>query len=222
MPQFGVLITNSRPPMQHEIVKWRSKGFAVYYQPLLKIVNLPIEQLTKTPQAIVLSSANGAASLQYSDWDRNIPLYGVGTATVAAAKASGFKDCSSPNSKPYPSAINLVNWIKQNLHPSNGLIIHGSGEILRYNIAEMLEKYGFETMRVMLYKTEAVSILEPEIEQSLKDGVIQKVEFSSEQSLEIFVNLCKKLSINFQKIEALTPSSYLRNAALRYGLISDN
>ncbi|MCX7343699.1 MAG: uroporphyrinogen-III synthase [Proteobacteria bacterium] len=222
MPQLGVLITNSRPPMQHEIAKWGKHGFVVYYQPLLKIVNLPVEQLTKTPQAIVLSSANGAASLQDSDWDRNIPVYGVGTATVTAAKSSGFKDCSSPNSKPYPSAINLVSWIKQNLQPSNGLIIHGSGEILRYNIAEMLEKYGFETIRVMLYKTQAVNTFEPEIEQSLKDGTIQKVELSSEQSLEIFVNLCKKSGVNFQQIEALTPSNYLRNAALRYGLTSHN
>ncbi len=221
MPQPGVLITNSRPPMQHEIAKWGKHGFVVYYQPFLKIVNFPIEQLKKTPQAIVVSSANGAASLQNSDWDRNIPVYGVGTATVAAAKASGFKDCSSPNSKPYPSAINLVNWIKQNLHPSNGLIIHGSGEILRHNVAEMLKKYGFETLRVMLYKTQAVHTFEPEIEQSLKNGVIQKVELSSEQSLEIFVNLCKKSGVNFQLIKALTPSTYLRNAALRYGLISD-
>ena len=221
MPQPGVLITNSRPPMQHEIAKWGNQGFVVYYQPLLKIVNLPIEQLKKTPQAIVVSSANGAASLQNSDWNRDIPIYGVGTATVAAAKASGFKNCSSPNSKPYPSALNLVNWIKQNLQPSNGLIIHGSGKILRHNVAEMLKKHGFETLRVMLYKTQAVNTFELEIEQALKDGVIQKVELSSEQSLEIFVNLCKKSSINFQQIKALTPSNYLRSAALRYGLITD-
>ena len=217
LEKSGLLITNSRPPMRYEIMKWQSKGFNVYYQPLLAVVSLPVESLKCTPQAIVLTSMNGAISLQDSDWDRRIPVYCIGSATVAAAKASGFKDCTSPNSKPYPSAINLVYWVKQNLKPSDGAIIHGGGEQLRHDVAEMLNNKGFETLRVVLYKTQAAGEFSPEIAIALKENAINNVEISSEQTLHTFVELCKKEEINHQKFELLLRSDYLKNVATNYG-----
>ena len=203
--------------MQHEIAKWHKNGFVVYYQPLLKIVHLPINPLDEAPQAIVLSSVNAAESLKNSDWDRHIPVYGVGIATVTAAKLAGFKNCFSPNSAIYPSALNLIDWIKQNLQPSSGLIVHGSGEILRHNIVAILKNFGFSTLRIILYKTQTTSIFAHEIEQALKSGMIQKVTISSQQALETFTNLCQKSGIDFRNIKPIIPSAYLQNIALNCG-----
>lgn len=217
MGNQGVLITHSRPPMRYEVAKWEKKGFVVYYQPLLKIMHLPVEILPEGTQAIILSSANAAESLQNSDWDRKIPVYGVGVATVTAAKLTGFKDCSAPNSKPYPSALHLIDWIRQNLHADDGLIVHGSGEILRYDIAEMLKNYGFHTRRIVLYKTQKTEIDE-KIKVALRQGAIQSVVISSQQAIEIFVNFCENAGINCQKIRLIVPSVYLKRIAERHGL----
>jgi uroporphyrinogen-III synthase len=222
MAQLGVLLTNSRTPLHYEKVKWLRHGIKVYHQPLLSVVDLPIAPLTMVPQAIVLTSANGAACLQKSNWDRRIPVFGVGSATVAAAKTSGFVDCSSPNSRPYPSAINLVSWIKLNLRPARGIIIHGSGERLRHDMAEMLKEHEFETLRVVLYKTETADAFNPEIEQALKDGTIQEVQIASEQALQTFVDLCKKSNIDFKKIKPLLPSHYMKKAASKAGFVIDS
>ncbi len=217
--QPGVLLTNTRAPLPHEVAQWQRHGVKVHYQSLLNVVHLPVAPLAIRVQAIVLSSANGAASLQNSAWDRRIPVYGVGSATVAAAKAAGFIDCTSPNSRPYPSAINLISWIKQNLRPSDGVVVHGSGVQLRHDLADLLRRQDFEALRVVLYKTEMANSFNPEIEQSLKAEAIQAVAIASEQTLQTFVSLCKNASIDFQKFKLLLPSRYLRGAASRLGFM---
>lgn len=217
MNKPGVLITNSRPPMQHEIAKWQKRGFIVYYQPLLSIEHLPILPLPENTQAIVLTSANAAECLSNSNWDRNIPVYGVGVATVSAAKLSGFKNCSSPNATPYPSANNLISWLKKNLQPQDGIIVHGSGEILRYDITDELKNYGFQTLRVVLYKTVKITYFQNAIVEALRNELIQIVTIASQQAIETFATYCKNENINAQKISLSVPSYYLKRVATNYG-----
>lgn len=217
MKKPGVLITNSRPPMQHEIAKWQKRGFIAYYQPLLSIEHLPILPLPENTQAIVLTSANAAEYLSNSNWDRNIPIYGVGIATVTAAKLAGFKYCSAPNSAPYPSANKLIDWIKKNLQPDDGIIVHGSGEILRYDVANTLKEYGFKTLRIVLYKTVKIISFTNDIAKALKHEQIQIAAISSQQAIETFATYCKNENINAQKISIIVPSLYLKRVAINYG-----
>lgn len=104
-----ILLTQTRPPTTREVSFWNRRGRAVYYQALLNIQLLPVKPLSITPQGIVLTSVNSALALEHSNWNRTIPIYGVGTATAATARTVGFLDCSSPADKPYPSALNLIN-----------------------------------------------------------------------------------------------------------------
>ena len=180
----SILLTNTRPLTSREKAFWARCGYVVHHQALLSVQFLPVNQLDVDPQAIVLTSANGALALEHSDWDRSIPVYGVGVATVTTAKSIGFRKCSSPSDKPYPSALNLINWIKNNLDPQDGVIVFGCGEYLRHDIAEELSKFGFQMLKILLYKTEPVENFDTEITQSLKNGNIESEVFIKNNQMD--------------------------------------
>jgi uroporphyrinogen-III synthase len=178
---------------------------------------LPIEPLTITPQAIILTSANSALALQHSDWDRTIPVYGVGTATASEAKSVGFLDCSSPSDKPYPSALNLISWIKKNLIPADGPLVFGCGNIIRHDIREALKPFGFITLKVALYEAKAITTFDKKIEMALKNHTINSVMISSEQALQTFAALCNQSDISHHMFAILVPSEFLKTTAGQMG-----
>lgn len=216
----NILLTNTRPPTSKEKAFWDGHGYTVHHQALLTVQFLPVASLDITPQAIVLTSANGALALEHSDWDRSIPVYGVGVATATAAKSVGFIECSSPSDKPYPSALNLINWIKNNLDPEDGVIVFGCGEHLRHDIAEELSKFDFQMLKILLYKIEPVENFDTEITQSLKNGNIESVSLNSEQAIKAFIALCQKNDIAFKDFNIVVSSEFLKNCAIQLGCVN--
>ncbi len=213
----GILLTQTRLPTAQELSFWNSQGHTIYYQALLNVQFLPVEPLTTAPQAIILTSANSALALQHSDWDRIIPVYGVGIATTSTAKAAGFLDCSSPSDKPYPSALNLIDWIKKNLSPADGPLVFGCGDYIRHDISEALKPFGFSTYKVVLYKTQPAATCDEKIEQALKNHAIDSVVINSEQALQAFSTLCKKTDLSLDDFTILVPSEFLKTAATQIG-----
>jgi uroporphyrinogen-III synthase len=215
----SILLTNTRPPTSGEIAFWARFGYTVHHQALLSVRLLPVNQLDVDPQAIVLTSANGALALEHSDWDRSIPVYGVGIATATTAKSVGFIECSSPSDKPYPSALNLINWIKNNLDPQDGVIVFGCGEHLRHDIAEELSKFGFQMLKILLYKTEQVEKFTAEIARALKNRNIGSVAINSEQVIKAFTTLCQKSDIAFKDFNIVVSGEFLKNCAIQLGYV---
>lgn len=221
LTHYGILLTNTRSPTAREIAFWKNNGYAnVLYQALLDIQHLPAKPLTIIPQAIILTSANSALALNYSDWDRAIPVYGVGIATSQAAKSAGFLDCSSPSDKPYPSAINLINWIKKNLNPANGPLVFGCGNIVRHDIGEALKSTNFTVVNIVLYNTKPTFAFDKKIEGALKNHEINTIMISSEQALVTFMSLCEKADIPFNNFTILVPSQFLKTAAIYLGYLN--
>ncbi len=216
----AILLTQIRSPTSKEKALWDRHGYTVQHQALQIVKFLPVASLDITPQSIVLTSVNGALALEYSDWDRSIPVHGVGAATAAAAKNVGFIKCTCPSDKPYPSALNLINWIKNNINPENGTIVFGCGEHLRHDIAEELSKFGFQMSKILLYKTEPVDNFDIEITQSLKNGNIESVAINSEQAMKAFVVLCDKHDIDFENFHTCVPSEFLKNCAHQLGYVN--
>lgn len=213
----SILLTQTRPPTPRELSVWSSEGYTVHYQALLNVHYLPVEPLTVVPQAIVLTSANSALALQYSDWDRTIPVYGVGTTTATMAKSIGFLDCSSPSDKPYPSALNLISWIKKNLNPTDGPLVFGCGDYIRHDVSDALKPFGFTSLKVVLYTTEPAVAFDKKIELALKNHEIHAVMINSEQALVTFMTLCKKAAIPFNDFTILLPSQFLKTVAMQLG-----
>ena len=216
----SILLTNTRSPTSKEKAFWDGHGYTVHHQALLTVQFLPVASLDITPQAIVLTSANGALALENSDWDRSIPVYGVGAATAAAAKNVGFIECASPSDKPYPSALNLISWIKNNLDPQKDPIVFGRGEHVRHDIVEELSKFGFQMLKILLYKTDPVDNFDSEITKSLKNGNIKCVVLNSEQAMKAFVALCKKNDLAFKDFNIVVSSEFLKNCAHQLGYVN--
>jgi uroporphyrinogen-III synthase len=216
----GILLTQTRSPTSREIAFWNRCGYTVHHQALLSVQLLPVKQLDVDPQAIVLTSVNGALALEHSDWDRSIPVYGIGVATATAARNAGFIKCASPSDKPYPSALNLISWIKNNLNPNDGAIVFGCGEHVRHDIAEELSKFGFQMSKILLYKTEQVEKFAAEIAQALKNRNIGSVVLNSEQAIKAFIALCQKSDIAFKDFNIVVSSEFLKNRAHQLGYVN--
>lgn len=213
----GILLTNSRSPTDHELTYWSTCGYKVYYHALLSVEFLPVKSLNITPQAIILTSANGAVALKSSDWDRTIPVYGVGKSTVIAAKAAGFLNCLSPSNEPYPSALNLINWIKENLNPKKGTVVFGCGKHIRHDIAKKLTQSRFITKKIILYKTQPITFFSEHINAALKNNCISSIVINSEQALRAFLSLCQTQNLFFQDFSLMVSSDYLKNVAINLG-----
>lgn len=217
----NILLTQTRPPSIKEIEFWTHNGFTtIYHQSFLNVKLLPVETLNITPQAIVLTSSNAAFALEHSDWDRTIPVYTVGNATASRAKATGFVNSSSPSDQPYPSALHLIEWIKKNLHPSDGPIVFGCGSHIRHDVAEILKNYGYETVKIILYKTEFVTNFNKKIELALRNNDINAVSLSSELAFSAFTNLCFEKAIIAQHLQIFVPSKFLHDCAHKLGFLN--
>ncbi len=213
--EHSILLTQTRPPSTKEIEFWKHKEFTtLQHQSLLDVKLLPVKPLNIAPQAIVLTSSNAALALEHSDWDRSIPVYAVGNATASKVKSIGFTNSSSPSDNPYPSALHLIEWIKENLHPNHGPIIFGCGNHIRHDVAEILSEYGFETTKIILYTTESATGFNKEIEEALRNNNIGAVVINSETALSTFANLCFEQNINTQPFQIFVPSKFLKNCAL--------
>lgn len=216
----GILLTQTRRPNPYEMSYWKTKGYTAYYQSLLQVCSLPVEPLDIVPQAIVLTSANASLALEHADWNRDIPVFGVGRATAQMAKSIGFTDCSSPSDKPYPSATLLLEWIINNLEPEHGPIVFGCGQEVRHDIAKDLKKVGYDTLKVVLYNTQPIDKFSKNIELALKNSSIDTVVLQSEQSIKAFITLCHKYSIAYESFTAKVASDHLQVCAEACGFLN--
>lgn len=214
----SILLTQTRSPSNKETEFWKNEGYTtIYHQSLLNVELLPAQSLNVVPQAIVLTSSNAALALQHSDWDRTIVVYTVGNATASKAKTMGFTKSSSPSDAAYPSAVNLIEWIKKNLQPNNGPIVFGCGNHLRHDVAKILNEYGFETIKILLYTTQIITIFDQKIESALKNKSINALAVNSEMALSGFVNLCNEMAINIKQLQIFAPSKFLKECARKAG-----
>lgn len=219
MKQDGVLLTNTRPPINRDVYFWQQRGYAfVYHQSLLNVEILHVKSLDVTPQAIVLTSSNAARALEKSDWDRNTLVYTVGKSTAFFAKSAGFKTCFTPSDTPYPSATALIDWLKNTLDPKGSPIIFGCGNHVRHDIATILADYGFETIKIVLYNTKPVISFDEKINKLLRNNIIRAVVLNSEQALLTFVQLCKINDITIKNLQIIAPSKFIKEKAQEFRL----
>lgn len=216
---LAILLTNTRTPTDRDISFWQRRGYKfIYYQSLLDVEFLHVKSLGVAPQAIVLTSSNAAKVLEKSDWDRTTPVYTVGKSTKFFAKSAEFTTCFTPSNTLYPSATQLIDWLRNNLQPKDGPIVFGCGNTIRHDVAEILADHGFETIKITLYNTKPTLTFDEKIKPLLKNNMISAVVLNSEQALLAFVHLCKINDIAFDNLEIIVPSRFIKEKAQELGL----
>jgi uroporphyrinogen-III synthase len=126
-------------------------------------------------QALIATSRNGLRALKGSRAlaeARHLPLFAVGKATAAEARALGFETVVTGAG----TAAELVAHIVSVLDPSTGVLVHLAGETLAHDLAGELEAHGFRARQPVVYRMlPATALASGTIEEFARrtiDGVV--------------------------------------------------
>jgi len=190
-----LLVTRPRPDAAELIDLLQQAGHRVSYFPLLDIkfysdVVLP-EAL---PQAILITSANGARALarhRKMSAFADVLAITVGPASAKAASEAGFGNIAQTERG---DVIGVIDYVRQHLSPENGLLLYASGTRTTGDLVGELNSDGFEVDRVVLYEARAATVLPEEICQVLKSdssGKLDGVLLFSPRTAKIWLSLTK-------------------------------
>ncbi len=153
-------------------------------EPLLTIEQ--IDQAWSVPdnvQLIVLTSAHAVPAL--NDEAKAYPIYAVGDATAAAARAAGCGQVYIAEG----NVENLSRLIVENCRSQDGTILHLSGEVIREGLAEYLDKHGFRYQQQVAYSAVARSSFSDDVIDAWQRRMITAVLLFSPRTAEVLARL---------------------------------
>ncbi|MDX1574843.1 MAG: uroporphyrinogen-III synthase [Kiloniellales bacterium] len=181
-----VLVTRPEADAAPLAAELAARGHSVAIEPLLTIVAKPDAAVDLSGvQAIALTSANGARVLAERTARRNLPVFAVGDATAAAARAAGFPAVESAGG----DVVALAELLAARLDPAEGAVFHPAARHLAGDLQGRLEAKGFAVRRAVLYESEPSPALSEATEAALRGGRIDVALFFSPRTGKTFVRL---------------------------------
>lgn len=152
----------------------RAAGWLPVMAPFLTIrgVATPLPAAGRL-QAVIAASGNAVAlPSQY----RTLPLFAVGNATAARARAAGFRTVHSADGDAY----DLVELIARDLTPSHGRLLLATGHGQGTGLARLLRSRGFTVHRRAVYAAAPLRRFPQQAAQSVAAGLHAALFFSTE------------------------------------------
>jgi uroporphyrinogen-III synthase len=182
----NVLVTRPEPDAAAIAADLAARGHTAVIEPLLAIVAGPQAALDLSGvQALALTSANGARVLARRTGRRDLPVFAVGDATAAAARAAGFVEVESAGG----DVVSLAALVASRLDPGAGSVLHAASRQVAGDLKGRLEQAGFAVRREVLYAAVASTAISPETAAALRDGRIDAAVFFSPRTGRTFVRL---------------------------------
>ena len=182
------LVTRPRAEAEALAALLAKRGIKAVIEPLMEVAHHsePLPDMAGV-QAILCTSANGvrALALALAGDERGVPVFAVGDATAARARAEGFHHVESAGG----DVEDLVYLVRQRLAPQAGKLLHVAGNVVAGDLGGALREAGFTVERVMLYEAEAATSLTPATAQLVADGGFDFALFFSPRTAAIFVRL---------------------------------
>jgi len=190
-----LLVTRAHPDANELIEQLQASGHQVSHFPLLEIkFHSNVELPEKFPQAVLITSANGARALgRHKKMPEltNVPAITVGPASAKAAQEAGFENIAQTGRG---DVFGLIEHVRQNLRPEDGPLLYASGTKTTGDLVGELQKSGFCVDRVVLYEAEPAKQLAEDICQMANgqgqdklDGVL----LFSPRTAKIWLSLTK-------------------------------
>jgi uroporphyrinogen-III synthase len=145
-------------------------------------------------QALIATSRNALRALKGSPVlaeARHLPLFAVGRATAAEARALGFETVVTGAG----TAAELVAHIVSVLDPANGVLVHLAGETLAHDLAGELEAHGFRLRQPVVYRMRPATTLADTTVEDLATGRIDGVILMSPRTAAIYARLVARHSL---------------------------
>lgn len=189
-PSLLVLVTRPREQAATTARLLETMGHRVLIDPVLEIrpVPLPAFELAGVA-AVALTSANAAHAL--AGIDAALPVYAVGGATAAAARANGAGRLRVAGG----DGAALVELIVRQLTPSAGAILHLAGAEVREELAEALADAGFTYRRATVYAAMPADGLADATRDALAAGRLDAVLLFSPRSAALWAGLVREAGL---------------------------
>jgi len=182
-----VLLTRPRPDSEALAARLAAYGVDTLIEPLLTIVPAGKEEPNLAGvQALVVTSANGARALgrvRTRPDGPAFPVYAVGAASAAAARAQGFAAVYSASG----DVAALAALIRARCAPHAGALLHIAGTRIAGDLGALLARDGFAVRRAVLYDAVPIPSLSDEARRAIAAGGIDAVLLYSPRTARIFV-----------------------------------
>jgi uroporphyrinogen-III synthase len=163
-----------------------ARGIAALIEPLLAIHYAAAPPLDlKGVQAILCTSANGVRALARLSSERALPLFAVGDASAARARAEGFVRVASAGG----NAGDLARLVGERLSPARGVLLHAAGTEVASDFDGRLRAAGFAVERRVLYEARPATALSAATRAALAAREIDIALFFSPRTAAIFAQL---------------------------------
>ena len=180
------LVTRPREESENLVAELAARGVETLVEPLIAIhYHAPGAIDLAGAQAVLCTSANGVRALARGSGERGIPLFAVGDATAARARAEGFRRVESAGG----DVGDLARLAAARLSPRNGPLLHIAGDLVAGDLLGLLHAQGFIAERRILYEARAVAALSPSAILGLRSGAVALALFFSPRTATIFVRL---------------------------------
>ena len=142
-------------------------------------------------QALIATSRNALRALKAGKAlarARALPLFAVGRATAAEARALGFETVVTGAG----TAAELVAHLVSTLEPAAGLLVHLAGDTLATDLKGELEAHGFRVVQPVVYRMVPATALSEETVEQLAMGEIEGVILMSPRTAAVYAALVRK------------------------------
>ena len=181
------LVTRPREEAESLAAALARRAIEALIEPLIEIHYQAPEALDLGGvQAILCTSANGVRALARASGERGVPLFAVGDATAARARAEGFdrgreRRGRRRGSRP-PGGGSAAPARRAGCCTSPANVVAG-------DLAGALRAQGFTVERRVLYEARPAAALSPAAVDSLRAGAIDFALFFSPRTAAIFARL---------------------------------
>jgi uroporphyrinogen-III synthase len=200
------LVTRPREESEALAAALAARDIEALIEPLMEVHLLaPATLDLRGVQAILCTSANGVRALARASGERGRPLFAVGDATAAGARAAGFTAVESAGG----DVTDLVHLVAARLRPEEGSLLHVTGNIVAGDLAGTLSARGFTVERNILYEARPAASLTPNVVGALRSGAIAFALFFSPRTAAVFARLAGDAGVADRcgKITALSISA---------------
>jgi uroporphyrinogen-III synthase len=187
-----LLVTRPEPDALRLRALLEEAGHEATVEPLLSVSfesNAPID--LEGAQALIATSRNALGALAAGpalSQARRLPLFAVGKATAAKARALGFATVITGAG----TAAELVAHIASALDPAAGLLVHLAGDTLTGDLEGELETHGFRVVQTVVYRMRTATGLSEATIAQLAAGEIDGVILMSPRTAAVYAALVHK------------------------------
>jgi len=187
-----LLVTRPEPDALKLSALLEEAGHEAAVEPLLSLSFKGGEAIDiEGAQALIATSRNALRALKASPalaLARQLPLFAVGKATAAEARALGFGLVVTGAG----TAAELVAHIVSALDPAAGLVVHLAGDTLATDLAGELETHGFRVAQPVVYRMLPATTFADRTVEELAKREIDGVILMSPRTAAIYATLVRK------------------------------